>query len=57
LIDLFSPPPGWFQRRLDALGVPEAPEHALLSFNFRNDEVQEELRFAAEMLWMAADAT
>lgn len=57
VIDLFSPPPGWFQRRLDALGVPDAPQHALLSYNFRNDEVKEELRFAAEMLWTLVDAT
>jgi len=54
VIDLFSPPPSWLQRRWDALGSPLVPQHALLSYSLLRDEVPEELRFASELMWMFA---
>jgi hypothetical protein len=55
IMDLFSPPPGWFQRRWDALGSPLVPERALLSYSLPRNEVPEELRFAFELMWMTAE--
>jgi hypothetical protein len=55
IIDLFSPPPSWFQRRWDALGSPLVPQHALLSYSLPPNEVPEELRFASDLMWMSAD--
>jgi len=55
ILDLFSPPPAWFQRRWDALGLPVRAEGALLSYSFKGSEVAEELRFAADAMWLKAD--
>lgn len=53
VIDFFSPLPSWSQRRLDILGTPLLRSRgALLSYAIREDEVDEELLFLQEMLWM-----
>jgi hypothetical protein len=56
LLDLFSPLPSWAQRRLDAIGKPLLRSRgALLSYRIPRDELDEELQFLVNMLWMASD--
>lgn len=56
-LDFFSPVPSWVQRRLDVVGRPSMRSRgALFSYALPTVEVQEELRFLEEMLWMSADA-
>jgi hypothetical protein len=56
ILDLFSPPPAWFQRRWDALGLPVGATGSLLSYSFKSNEVEGELRFAATALWLAPNS-
>jgi hypothetical protein len=51
-VDLFSPPPRWTQRRLDAFGWPVPREKCLLSYRFPVAEVPEEEAFLRERLWL-----
>ena len=53
IIDLFSPVPMWARRRWDAIGEPVSCQGCLLSYRFRSTEVEEELNFAREGLWLA----
>jgi hypothetical protein len=56
LLDLFSPLPSWAQRRLDAIGKPLLRSRgALLSYRIPREELDEELQFLVNMLWMAPD--
>jgi hypothetical protein len=56
LLDLFSPLPSWAQRRLDAIGKPLLRSRgALLSYRIPRYELDEELEFLVDMLWMASD--
>ncbi len=55
-LDFFSPLPGWAQRRLDLFGTPLlAARGALFSYSLPTNEVDEELDFLAQRLWMSTD--
>ena len=52
VLQLFSPPPRWLQRRLDAIGQPVESRRALLSYEMSQMEASEEFKFAKRMLWL-----
>jgi hypothetical protein len=53
VVDFFSPIPSWAQRRLDVIGTPLLKSSgALFSYRLPDDEVEEELRFLEQMLWV-----
>lgn len=52
ILELFSPPPSWLQRRWDAIGTPALSPGALTSYEFKRTEASEELRFVGETLWL-----
>ena len=43
----------WARRRWDAVGEPVLPLRSLFSYKFGDDEIEEELKFMAEGLWLA----
>jgi len=48
--------PSWAKRRLDIVGIPLLQERgSLFSYSLPRAEVEEELRFLAEMLWMSSN--
>lgn len=51
MLHLFSPPPAWAQRRLDAVGRPVPRRRSLFSYSLAEDQVEAELEFLEEMLW------
>ena len=54
--DFFSPLPSWAQRRLDLFGTPVlAGRGALFSYSLPTSEVDEELTFFSNRLWMSID--
>lgn len=53
MIDFFSPVPMWARRRWDAVGEPIVSSGCLFSYKFRENELQEEVRFLKENLWLA----
>jgi len=54
VVDLLSPLPSWAQRRLDVIGTPILRSHgALFSYSLPAEEVEEEVRFLNEMLWLS----
>ena len=56
VMDVFSPLPSWARRRLDIVGTPLLrTAGALFSYGLPHEEVEEELRFLNERLWMSAD--
>ncbi|HJQ30071.1 MAG TPA: hypothetical protein VJ827_12075, partial [Rubrobacter sp.] len=56
VLDLFSPVPSWAQRRLDAVGTPLLRGRgALMSYSFEPAEVEEEVAFLSESLWMSPE--
>lgn len=52
IIDLFSPVPSWIQRRWTMIGLPITSYKCLLSFRFRTQEIEEEIAFAKEQMWL-----
>jgi hypothetical protein len=57
-VGFFSPVPSWMQRRLDIIGVPcPGRRGALFAYELPQEEVQEELDFVAERLWVSIEAT
>lgn len=54
VLDLFSPVPGWARRRWDAVGSPVAALKCLFSYQFSSAELDEELRFLHDELWLTA---
>ena len=52
LIDFFSPVPMWMRRRWEAIGEPVTASGCLFSFKFSASEVDEELAFAREYMWL-----
>ncbi|MCI0558176.1 MAG: hypothetical protein MN733_06745 [Nitrososphaera sp.] len=52
-IEWFSPIPGWAHRRFDALAQPASRKGCLFAYEFRRSELEEELRFIREALWLA----
>ena len=53
VVQLFSPIPAWAQRRWDAIGDPAENEGCLFAYRLENSELDEELRFARNTLWLA----
>jgi len=53
VLDLFSPVPMWARRRWDAVGEPVPSTGCLFSYRFRPTEIEEEIRFARDILWLA----
>jgi hypothetical protein len=53
VIDFFSPVPMWARRRWDAVGEPVVNSGCLFSYCFLESEIDEELRFVHEKLWLA----
>ncbi len=53
ILDLFSPIPSWAQRRWVMMGMPVPKQKCLMSFRFRSVEIEEEIRFAKEHLWLS----
>lgn len=54
VLDLFSPIPAWARRRWDALGEPVVPHKCLLSYKFVDGELEEEIAFAHDWLWLTS---
>lgn len=53
VLDLFSPIPSWAQRRLDVVATPIVRSRgALFSYGVPNDELEEEVTFLKEMMWL-----
>jgi hypothetical protein len=52
LIDLFSPVPMWAIRRWDAIGEIAPTSGCLFSYKFSEKEIDEELSFAKDHLWL-----
>jgi hypothetical protein len=52
VVDFFSPVPLWAQRRWDAIGEPVPRSGCLFSYKFSADELQQELKFIQEQLWL-----
>lgn len=53
LLRLFSPVPCWVQRRWDALGMRVEAPGCLFAYEFREDEVAEEIAYLRGNLWMS----
>ena len=53
VVDFFSPVPLWARRRWDAVGEPVVSSGCLFSYSFAEKEIEEELRFLSEWLWLA----
>lgn len=52
VLELFSPVPMWAQRRWDAVGEPVLSSGCLLAYRLGRAELEEELRFTREILWL-----
>lgn len=52
LLEIFSPLPAWVRRRWDAIGQEVSKTGCLFAYRFARGEIEEELRFARDMLWM-----
>ena len=52
IVALYSPIPSWIQRRWVMVGVSIPRERCLLSFRFHSTEIDEEIKFAKEHLWL-----
>jgi len=52
ILDFYSPIPMWARRRWNAIGEPVVPSGCLFSYKFSESEVEEEIRFAREHLWL-----
>jgi hypothetical protein len=53
VMDLFSPVPMWLRRRWDAVGEPVLSTGCLFSYRFPDVELDEEIAFAKQMMWLA----
>ena len=51
-IHFFSPIPMWARRRLDAVGAPASASGCLFAYQFGAAELDEEVRFARDVLWL-----
>jgi hypothetical protein len=52
VIELFSPVPAWVRRRWDAIGEPVPRSGCLFAYVVPRQEIDEERRFARDVLWM-----
>ena len=56
VLDLFAPLPSWAQRRLDVAATPIGRgKGALFCYSVPTAEVDEEVQFLADMLWMTTE--
>lgn len=55
VVDFYSPVPAWAQKRWDAIGEPVSSSGCLFSYKFSMSELQEEINFMNERLWLAQD--
>jgi hypothetical protein len=56
IIDVFSPLPSWHQRRLEYLAArTDHSKGALFSYSLAADDVEEEILFLTEMLWLESE--
>jgi hypothetical protein len=53
VFEFFSPIPAWARRRWDAVGEPVPSSGCLFAYRFAKTEIDEELRFARDTLWLA----
>ncbi len=57
-VDFFSPLPSWIQRRLDIIGAPcRGRRGALFGYEIPHSEIDEELDFMAEMMWLSIETS
>lgn len=52
VLELFSPLPMWAIRRWDTVGEPVMSTGCLFAYRFSEAEIEEEVRFATEELWL-----
>ena len=52
VVQFFSPVPAWAQRRWDAVGEPATSQGCLFAYRLAGAELDEELRFARNALWL-----
>lgn len=52
ICELFSPVPLWARRRWDALGEPTSSTACLFAYRFPMAEIEQEIRFVKEELWI-----
>jgi hypothetical protein len=52
ILELFSPVPAWARRRWDAVGTPLPSSGCLFAYLLDGNEIEEELHFAREALWL-----
>jgi hypothetical protein len=57
VLDFFNPLPRWVIRRWLFLARPAERRGSLLSYAFPRDEVNQEIGYLAEQLWMEEEAT
>jgi hypothetical protein len=50
-IDIFSPIPGWIERRWNLLGQQRDKKGCLMSFQFNDQDIKQELDFLRRKLW------
>jgi hypothetical protein len=56
VIDVFSPLPGWHQRRLEFVAArTERSPGALFSYSVAAEDIAEEVQFLVEMLWLETE--
>jgi len=53
VLRFFSPVPQWAQRRLSAVGTPEAAKNCLFAYRLPDGEIGEERDFLTAALWMS----
>lgn len=51
-VEFNSPVPKWTCRRWNSIGEPVSGRGYLLAYSFRDEELQEELRYCSEDLWL-----
>ena len=52
-LELFSPLPQWACRRWDSVGSPGPTKGCLFSYDFEQVEIEQEISYAGEILWLA----
>ena len=55
-IQFFSPVPRWAQRRWDGVGEPVSSDRCLFAYRFDESELDEEIQFIHEYLWLSERA-
>lgn len=57
VLECFSPVPAWARRRWDAIGEPVPSRGSLFAYRIPKTEIDEERRFASDVLWLEEIAT